>query len=146
MSSAFSFYAVSAQIIPILFLALAVEIRFYEWRPHHSQLSRANRLFVLSFPIAYVAAEAIAGYALLTGTDTEMTRALCALGVGLCAAPVLQTPLRAWFGRAQNEARKAGDDELLRQLRQDESIAAPLVFGSAFAPGLVLLVAVAING
>lgn len=139
MSSAFDFYAVSAQIIPILFLALAIELRFYEWRPHHNQLSRANRLFVLLLPTAYVSAEVLACYPLLSGVDTEMTRALTALGVGLCAAPVLQVPLKGWFGKAQAEAQTAGDDALLRQLKRDESVAGRLVFGSAFAPGILLL-------
>lgn len=60
MSTAFDFYAVSAQIIPILFLALAIELRFYEWRPHHNRLSRANRLFVPLLPTAYVSAEVLA--------------------------------------------------------------------------------------
>lgn len=104
-----SFYEVIAQIIPVLFLALVVQLRFYEWQPHHAELARWERLTVMLLPVVFISTEAAALYALLSKVDSSVLRAFCVFGLGVSAALVISMPIRQWYGSAiERESRWGG--------------------------------------
>lgn len=86
----------TAQIVPVLYLALAVEMRFFSWRDHHLGLPHRLWLLPVAVPLIFLVAEAASLAPLLANLDTHATRVFCLFGLGFTSGLVLIWPLMLW--------------------------------------------------
>jgi uncharacterized membrane protein len=92
------FYAVAAQVIPVLFIVLAFQMRYFEsWG--EGGWWRSGRIFDWIILGAVVVGEGVSLYVLQRGDGTRLTEglvefALIALGVGIVYLTVRELPRR----------------------------------------------------
>lgn len=135
----------TAQIVPVLYLALAVEMRFFSWRDHHLGLPHRLWLLPVAVPLIFLVAEAASLAPLLANLDTHATRVFCLFGLGFTSGLVLIWPLMLWHLEGAEKARERHQEGVAEDLEMRATIAGVLVLGLALLPAVAVWVAPAVG-